>query len=100
MTAWVTAALTMIVPVCGRASKPTNDRWISRRSLGGTGQPGRQVKGTSAGVSGPEVVAVNGGSAAPVTRAAEGRGDAVGACVGAMGTFPPDAPFDTEADAA
>ena len=65
----------MIVPVCGRPSKPTYDSLISRKSLGGTGQPGRQLNRTSAGVSGPEIVAANRGNVAPLTPAAEGRGD-------------------------
>ena len=56
ITPAVMLALTMIVPVCGSPSKPTNDRRISRRSLRRTGQPGRQVDRTSLGVGGPEVV--------------------------------------------
>jgi hypothetical protein len=53
-----------------------NDILIRRRLRGGTGQPGRQLNGTSAGVSGPEVVAVNPGGAAPAKEAviaADGR---------------------------
>jgi len=71
----------------------------SRKLLGGTGQPGRQVNGTSAGLSGLEIAAENGGTAAAVTRAAEARGDAARDRLG-TGTFPPDSRFDAEADAA
>jgi hypothetical protein len=37
--------------------------WIARRSPGGTGQPGRQLKGRSPGVSGLDTVAENAGAA-------------------------------------
>jgi hypothetical protein len=53
------------------------------------------VNRTSAGVSGPEVVAVNLGRGAPVTRPVEDRRDLLSACVGDAATLPRDAPFDT-----
>src|SRR5260370_20878563 len=62
ITCFTTLALTMISPVSARPSKPTYDRWIARSRLGGTGQPGRQLKGTSPGASGPDTVAENGGN--------------------------------------
>jgi hypothetical protein len=51
----------MISPVCARPSKPTQDGWIARSCPGGAGQPGRQLNGTSPGVSGPDTVAENAG---------------------------------------
>jgi hypothetical protein len=57
------------------------------------------VNRTSAGVSGPEVVAVNEGREARVTRAAEGRGDIVNVGAGDVGIVAPDVPFDAEAAA-
>src|SRR5579859_3217787 len=62
MTRSATLALTMISPVCARLSKPMYRRWIARRSRGDTGQPGRQLNGTSRGASGPDTAAVNLGS--------------------------------------
>jgi hypothetical protein len=51
-------------------------------------------------VSGPEIVAVNGGSATRLSRATAGRGDIVSVRAGVAGTLAPDPSRDAEADAA
>jgi len=63
MTAVTTDALTTMVPVWAFASKPQKPRCNIRSAEGPTGQPDRQVYGTSAAVT-VLTVAANGATAA------------------------------------